>query len=447
MKKTFIFMFALIFLALSIFINPINKSYGYKYNKHNKKIVNVLSLDMLIKNSLKNPNITSSEIKTEGQKKEIIIAEALPELGNLSGSHAPLEVMLFGKSSKILRRYGTILAGKLKKSRDFQYVDFKSPSAGPEITLSPTYFAAASGLTPPVIADKVKRLLWGQNAGFMLRGEQILPIRVTLENKSVTLSDLKNKSFTLGNGTHTKLNYISNIRIRKSVPFITHQNMAPYAYILIQPTKGEGLVLAAAKARAVIDSMHLPSSVTASMGGYYHSQVKSFRQMAVMLVFALLLIFVFFGFQFASQRAAIASMIAIALSGAGALSALLLTGTELDSTAFLGILLVFAISTNNAILIFARSRQISGEAASSTSPSSVFLAARERLRPILMTMLADTFGFLPLAIGVGRGTDLLKPLSIAVMGGLLVSVFMSLWLAPVIYSGLFIKKKNIRVKN
>jgi len=82
MKKTFVSMFVLILLALSIFINPVNKSYGYKYNKHNKhkkKTADVLSLDMLIKNSLKNPNITSSAIKTEGQKEEIIIADALPE--------------------------------------------------------------------------------------------------------------------------------------------------------------------------------------------------------------------------------------------------------------------------------------------------------------------------------------------------------------------------------
>ncbi|MCL4497357.1 MAG: efflux RND transporter permease subunit [Deltaproteobacteria bacterium] len=366
-------------------------------------------------------------------------------LGFLSGSHAPLEVMLFGKSSNALRKYGKILAGKLRKTGDFQYVNFKSPSAGPEITLTPSDYAAAYGISPPVIADKVKRLLWGQKAGFLLYGEQVLPVRVFLEKKSASLPELKNWPFTLKNGTHTRLDYISKIRVKKAVPFITHQNMAPYAYIFIQPVKGEGLSAGAAKARSIIGSMHLPPSVTASIGGYYRSQVKSFRQMAVMLAFALILIFVFFGFQFASQRAAIASMIAIALSGAGALAALLITGIELDSTAFLGILLVFAISTNNAILIFARSRQISGAVNSSPSPSSVFLAARERLRPILMTMLADVFGFLPLAIGIGRGTDLLKPLSVAVMGGLLISVFMSLWLAPVIYGGLFMKKKYAKL--
>ncbi|MDA8158878.1 MAG: efflux RND transporter permease subunit [Deltaproteobacteria bacterium] len=365
-------------------------------------------------------------------------------LGFLSGSHAPLEVMLFGKSSNALRKYGKNLADKLKKSGYFQYVNFKSPSAGPEITLTPSYYAASYGISPHSAADKVKRLLWGQNAGLMLSGEQVLPIRVyILHKKNLSFAQLKNWPFTLKNGTHTRLNYISVLKIKKSVPFITHQNMAPYAYIFIRPKKGEGLSAGAAFARKIIDSMHLPASITASVGGYYRTQVKSFNRMAVMLAFALLLILVFFGFQFASQRAAVASMTAIALSGAGALAALLITGIDLDSTAFLGILLVFAISTNNAILIFSRSRQISGNAANaSPSPSSVFLAARERLRPILMTMLADIFGFLPLAFGIGRGTDLLKPLSVAVMGGLFVSVFMSLWLAPVIYSGLFNKSLN-----
>ncbi|MHB1661055.1 MAG: TolC family protein [bacterium] len=79
MKKKFIFIIFLIFFTLLRFINPVNKSYGFKYNKHKKKIVDVLSLDMLIKNSLKNPNVASSMIKTEGQKEKIIIAKALPE--------------------------------------------------------------------------------------------------------------------------------------------------------------------------------------------------------------------------------------------------------------------------------------------------------------------------------------------------------------------------------
>ncbi|MCL4542600.1 MAG: TolC family protein [Deltaproteobacteria bacterium] len=79
MKKTFTYMFVVIFFVLSIFINPVNKSYGYKHNRHKDKMANTLSLGMLIKNSLKNPRITSSVLKTEGYKEEIMIAKALPE--------------------------------------------------------------------------------------------------------------------------------------------------------------------------------------------------------------------------------------------------------------------------------------------------------------------------------------------------------------------------------
>ena len=94
-------------------------------------------------------------------------------------------------------------------------------------------------------------------------------------------------------------------------------------------------------------------------------------------------------------------------------------------------LLVFAIAVNNVILIFSRAQQLDR---GTPRPKSVALAAQQRLRPILMTMLADVLGFLPLAFGIGRGTDLLRPLAIAVMGGLLIGTVMTLWLAPVLYA-------------
>ena len=134
-----------------------------------------------------------------------------------------------------------------------------------------------------------------------------------------------------------------------------------------------------------------------------------------------------------ANRAAIVAIASIALTAGGTFVALLATGTDLDSTAFLGVLLVFAVAVNNVILIFARARQLGGHP---PRPSSVVLAARERLRPILMTMLADVFGFLPLAVGVGHGTDLLQPLALSVMGGLLLATFMTLWVAPVLYGAL-----------
>ena len=188
----------------------------------------------------------------------------------------------------------------------------------------------------------------------------------------------------------------------------------------------------AAAARGVIANAHLPAGMTAVLGGYYGEQQRSFRQMAAVLAGTLLMLLVLFGFQFGGQSKAVPAMAGIALAAPGALAALVVARLDLDSTAFLGILLVFAIAVNNVILIFS----VGAHPGARHGPAQVALAAGTRLRPILMTMLADIGGFLPLAVGIGRGTALLQPLAVAVMGGLTLALVSSLWVAPVLYAAL-----------
>ena len=352
-------------------------------------------------------------------------------LGNLSGSHAPLVIELFGSSSIALHDAGERLLGALLASHDFHSVVFKSPSAGPELHVTPDSLAVLQGLAPAVLADQLVARRWGQRAGFLLQGEQIVPIRV--EDAGAADRTPVNYGGThvrLGNGRLVPLSQVAHVRLQGIVPYVTHQNLVPYATIKLNPTPGEGLSLAAQRAERLIAKTGLPAGVTDTIGGYYREQQKSFRQMLVILGAALLILQVLLGYQFGSQKAAVVAILSIALTAAGTLVALLATGTDLDSTAFLGMLLVFAIAVNNVILIFSRAQQLDRGA---PRPASVALAARQRLRPILMTMLADVLGFLPLAFGIGRGTDLLRPLAIAVMGGLVIGTVSTLWLAPVLY--------------
>ena len=354
-------------------------------------------------------------------------------LGDLSGSHAPLEVFLFGSDPALLHAAGERLAQALKHSGAFSEVVFKSPSAGPEIALTPRAQASLYGLTPLALSQQVEARLWGRSAGMLLRGEQILPLRVFEATPAPAPGAVAALPLRLPGGAQVPLDQLARVQLHGVVPYVTHQNLVPYAYMWLQPRAGEGLAQAAARARTVLASMHFPASISSVIGGYYQQQSRSFRQMAMILAAALGALLVLLGLQFSSQRAGIAAMLAIALAAPGALLALWLLHIDLDSTAFLGMLLVFAIAVNNVILIFARARQLSGGA---PRVAMVVLAARQRLRPILMTMLADVLGFLPLAIGIGRGTDLLRPLAVAVMGGLLLSILMSLGLAPILFSAL-----------
>jgi heavy metal efflux system protein len=359
-------------------------------------------------------------------------------LGDLSGSHAPLEVFLFGADESALVVTGQRLAEALRRSGHFQAVVFKSFSAGPEVTVRPRAVARLRGLGAPALAAVVKRRLWGEQAGFLLRGEQMLPIRVRTGSDPPGprgIADIPVRLPSAGTPpAYAPLGSLAHIGLLGSVPYVTHQALVPDAYMWLRPVPGEGLAAAAAAARRVIARLRLPAGMTAVLGGYYAQQRRGFRQMALVLFGTLLILLVLFGFQFGGQRLALPAMAAIAFAAPGALAALLLVRLGLDSTAFLGILIVFAIAVNNVVLIF--SPGVHADAGARHGAAQVALAARARLRPILMTMLADIGGFLPLAIGVGRGTALLQPLAVAVMGGLALALPSTLWLAPVLYAAL-----------
>jgi len=355
------------------------------------------------------------------------------QLGNLSGAHSPLDVDLFGHSARALAVFAQHLTARLRASHEFANVSFPTSSVGPEITLTPRVRAIQRGLTPPFLGLQLEAGYWGVPAGFMLSGAQILPISVDLSFPQALTSRLTPRLYVHApGGPYGPLSAFARAHTTASVPVITHQNLVPYADIQIRPHHAMGLNQAAAAARHIIAQVRLPHGITASIGGYYKEQAKSFSQMEMTLIFALLVLLVLVGYQLRAQRPALAVLIATALSALGALFALWVRGIPLDSTSFLGLLLVFAIVVNNGILIFGQARHLRAI----PGRLEIELAARRRLRPILMTMAADVLGFLPLAIGVGHGTDLLKPLATAVMGGLVSALGASLFIGPMVYMAL-----------
>ena len=354
------------------------------------------------------------------------------QLGNLTGAHSPLDVELFGPRPGRLSRWAQRVTSALKHSHAFSNVSYGTPSAGPELKLVLRRRGVKAGLSPDALARQVRQAFWGESAGFLLHGAEILPISVRQPRPGGgTLSHLLPDLWinTPDAPFWRPLSTVVRAQLVPSVPFVAHQNLVPFADIQLRPHAGTGLNQAAAKARSIIASVHLPADITSTIAGYYREQTRSFAQMGITLAAALGVLLILVGFQLGGQRPALAVLFATALSAVGALAALLVRGIPLDSTSFLGLLLVFAIVVNNGILIFSSARlrrAVPGRI-------HVELAARRRLRPIMMTMLADVFGFLPLAVGIGRGTDLLKPLATAVMGGLSVAIFLSLFIGPMLY--------------
>jgi HAE1 family hydrophobic/amphiphilic exporter-1 len=176
----------------------------------------------------------------------------------------------------------------------------------------------------------------------------------------------------------------------------------------------------------------LPPGYRAEIGGAYQAQQDSFRQFAVAIGLAVLLVFFVVLVAFRSYRQPLVMLAAVALAPIGVAIALAITRTPFNVSSFMGMLLLVGLVVKNGILLLdaANRRRREGRDVS----EALVLAGRERLRPILMTTFAAIGGLLPLAFGIGAGAAMEQPLAIAVVGGLSTATFFTLLLIPVLYA-------------
>jgi multidrug efflux pump subunit AcrB len=194
--------------------------------------------------------------------------------------------------------------------------------------------------------------------------------------------------------------------------------------------EGTDLGTGMAAVQRAVNDLHLPSSIRVEYGGTFQEQQKSFRDLAMVFFLALLLLFVVLLFEFRTFSAPSAILSSAILSTFGGFLALLVTRTTFNVASFMGMIMVIGIVAKNGILLLdAESRFRSlGFAAR----DAMMQAGRRRLRPIAMTALATIAGMLPLALGLGAGSQMLQPLAITVIGGLLSSMVLSLVFTPII---------------
>jgi multidrug efflux pump subunit AcrB len=204
--------------------------------------------------------------------------------------------------------------------------------------------------------------------------------------------------------------------------------------------EGVDLGTGMASVRKTIEDLHLPTSIRVEYGGTYQEQQKSFRDLLKVLFFALLLLFIVLLFEFRKFSAPVAILASAMLSTFGAFLALLLTRTTFNVASFMGMIMVVGIVAKNGILILDADERFRARGLSARD--AVLQAGRRRLRPIAMTALATIAGMLPLAFAIGAGSQMLQPLAITVIGGLLSSMVLSLVFTPAIY--FYLQNRNIR---
>jgi multidrug efflux pump subunit AcrB len=184
------------------------------------------------------------------------------------------------------------------------------------------------------------------------------------------------------------------------------------------------------KVQQTIADLKLPPSIRVQYGGIYEEQQKSFKDFAFVLGLAVVLVFSVLLFEFGEFAAPTAVISSALLSTCGVFVALLLTQTTFNLSSFMGLIMVIGIVAKNGILLLDADQKFRAEGV--PAEESMIRAGERRLRPIMMTALATVAGMLPLAFGLGAGSQMLQPLAIAVIGGIAASMVLSLVVTPAV---------------
>ncbi len=214
---------------------------------------------------------------------------------------------------------------------------------------------------------------------------------------------------------------------------LRRENLRPMA-VVSGRLAGRDLGSAVAEIQSNLDKQKLPIGYSYEIGGQYLAQQQSFRELLMVFALAVVLVFTILVIQFRAWLPAILILLAAPLSLGGALLLLLLTGTDLNISSAMGIILLVGLVVKNGIMLLDFSEKLHEEG--EPFDSAIAHAGRIRLRPILMTTFCTLFGLLPLALGLGAGAELQKPLALAVIGGLALSTPVTLLAVPGLYAAI-----------
>lgn len=353
-------------------------------------------------------------------------------IGDLAGAPSPVEIKLFGENQAQLNELSETFKSKLEKVKGVVDVKTSAIESGPELVARVDPLRAGRlGLTPDAVATQVNAAMFGDVVTQILQGDRQTGVRVRYPAAARSdKAQMEMLPLRTPGGFNVPLTAVADLETVPGTTEVNREDQRRMVSISGQLSNRD-LGSVGRDVQALIRQNPLPTGVGCVLGGQFQSQSDSFRNLLVVLGLAVVLVFGVMLFQFGSFTSPIVILLIMPLSLFGVTFGLWATKTPLNVSSFMGAIMLVGIVVKNGILLLDQVQK--AEMNGVPLEQAVVRAGEVRLRPILMTTLTAILGLVPLALGIGAGAEMQKPLAIAVIGGLTFSTLFTLLFAPLLY--------------
>lgn len=358
-----------------------------------------------------------------------------------------VSIKLYGDDLKTLQNTAKDMAEKLAAIDGIDETDngIGATSGEIKVTVDKTK-AAKKSLTVAQVYQQIAAAITSETTSSTLTnsGKDLDVVVIKDENSDVTKNNIKDIKLTYtdkeGNEKTTKLSEVAEISDSESMNSITRSDQK--RYIKVSGTLKDGYTNTdvSNKAKALFDDYKLPDGCSIEYSGSNESTMEAVNQMLLMMLLGVILIYLIMVAQFQSLKSPFIIMFTIPLAFTGGFLGLLITGFDVSVVALLGFVMLCGIIVNNGIVLvdYINNLRLEGK----ERREAIVEAGKTRMRPILITAITTVLGLSTMALGIGTGSEIMQPIAIVCIGGLLYATIMTLYIVPVIYD--ILSKKELR---
>ena len=353
--------------------------------------------------------------------------------GGGMGGGSNVEIKVFGYDLDNSNRVAIDLRDKISKLPGVRDADLSRDDLRPEYNVVfDREKLALHGLNNASVSQAVRNRIDGMKASkYREDGDEYDIVVRYAEEHRTSLQDVENINLMTATGRTIKLKEVAKVVEEFAAPDIQRENRQRLVKVTASLAPGVALSDVVEQVQQVISEYDTPDGIDLELGGTLEDQQETFGDLFLLLMLIVVLVYIVMATQFESMTMPLMIMISIPFAFTGVFLALWLTGTSLSLIALIGAIMLVGIVVKNGIVMVDYTNLLV-ERGSSVVQAAV-AAGKSRLRPVLMTSLTTVFGMVPMAMGLGEGSEIWQPMGVAVIGGLTFSTILTLLVLPALY--------------